>query len=289
MNFTIKEPMPPLWIMHPHISRYSIGWRMGYGEGYKDDFWNWFESLTNIEQELYKEMFPAPKLWRGIYNDDYNPEDYECETIQLWNKNGMRQYNRKELMDGYDANKKNEFVFFWKPQNEAINESCLGQWQLSIFTVDIDEYSCAEQYMMAEKARLFKDEEVCSSIMESKDPKEMKALGKKVKNFDQTIWDKVKYSIVLNGNYYKFSQNEKIRNYLVSTGNKILVEASPMDTIWGIGLGKENEKAYNPNTWKGKNLLGFALMEVRDEIRNVYKNYDKINWEEILRKYNGKI
>jgi ribA/ribD-fused uncharacterized protein len=265
---------------------------MGYGEGYKDDFWNWFESLTNIEQELYKEMFPAPKLWRGIYNEDYNledDEDYECETIQLWNKNGMRQYNRKELMDKYDVNKKIEFVFFWKPQNAAINESCLGQWQLSIFTVDIDEYSCAEQYMMAEKARLFKDKEVCSSIMESNDPKEMKALGKKVRNFDQTIWDKVKYSIVLNGNYYKFSQNEKIRNYLVSTENKILVEASPMDTIWGIGLGKENEKAYNPNTWRGKNLLGFALMEVRDEIRNVYKNYDKINWDEISKKYNGKI
>jgi ribA/ribD-fused uncharacterized protein len=67
-------------------------------------------------------------------------------------------------------------------------------------------------------------------------------------------------------------------DYLMSTGNKILVEASPLDTIWGIGLGRENTKANNPNTWRGKNLLGFALMEVRDEIRNVYKNYDKINW-----------
>jgi ribA/ribD-fused uncharacterized protein len=140
--------------------------------------------------------------------------------------------------------------------------------------------------MMAEKARLFGDEEICGLIKESKDPREMKALGKKVRNFDQTVWDKIKYSIVLNGNYYKFSQNGKIRDYLLSTGNKILAEASPIDAIWGIGLGKKNEKAYNPGTWRGENLLGFALMEVRDEIRNVYKNCDKINWKEILKKYN---
>ncbi|MDR1069178.1 MAG: NADAR family protein, partial [Gracilibacteraceae bacterium] len=91
----------------------------------------------------------------------------------------------------------------------------------------------------------------------------------------------VKYSIVLSGNYYKFSQNKEMREYLLSTGNRVLVEASPMDTIWGIGFGKDNEKAYDPNAWRGKNLLGFALMEVRDEIRNVYKNYDKINWENV--------
>ncbi|MDR1322740.1 MAG: NADAR family protein [Gracilibacteraceae bacterium] len=283
MDFTIKNPMPPLWIVYPYISRYSIGWRMGYGESYRYDFWDWFESLANSEQELYKEMFPAPKLWRGIYNQDYdgdnsaNAELYEYKTIQLWNKNGSCQYSRKELADKYNAGKRN-FVFFWKPQNEAINESCLGQWRSSPFKVDIDEYSCAEQYMMAEKARLFADEEVCAAIMKAKDPKAMKALGKKVRNFDQEIWDKAKYSIVLSGNYYKFSQDKKMREYLLSTRNRILAEASPMDTIWGIGLGKENEKAYDPSAWRGKNLLGFALMEVRDEIRNVYKNYDKINW-----------
>ncbi|MDR1070195.1 MAG: NADAR family protein, partial [Gracilibacteraceae bacterium] len=235
MDFTTKNPMPPPWIMYPHISRYSIGWRMGYGESYKYDFWDWFESLTDSEQELYKEMFPAPKLWRGVYNKGFDYDDpadaelYEYETIQLWNKNGACQYSRQELADKYDARQRN-FVFFWKPQDEAINESCLGQWRPSLFKVDIDEYSCAEQYMMAEKARLFADEEVCDSIMKAKDPKTMKALGKKVKFFDQTIWDKVKYSIVLSGNYYKFSQNKEMREYLLSTGNRVLVEASPMDT-----------------------------------------------------------
>ena len=100
----------------------------------------------------------------------------------------------------------------------------------------------------------------------------MKALGRKVRNFDPQVWDKLKYSIVLNGNYYKFTQNKEMMDFLLSTGDKILVEASPVDTIWGIGLGKENEKAKNVAMWRGKNLLGFALMEVRDEIRKVYQN-----------------
>ena len=86
------------------------------------------------------------------------------------------------------------------------------------------------------------------------------------------VWDKAKYSIVLNGNYYKFTQNKEMMDFLLSTGDKILVEASPMDTIWGIGLSKDNEKAQNIAAWRGKNLLGFALMEVRDEIRKLYQN-----------------
>ena len=126
--------------------------------------------------------------------------------------------------------------------------------------------------MMAEKARLFGDKEVEKEIMNTSDPKLMKALGRKVRNFDPQVWDKVKYSIVLNGNYYKFTQNKEMMDFLLSTGDKILVEASPMDTIWGIGLSKDNEKSQNIAAWRGKNLLGFALMEVRDEIRKLYQN-----------------
>ncbi|MCL1994501.1 MAG: NADAR family protein [Spirochaetes bacterium] len=281
MDSNIKEPMPPLWLMYPYITRYSIGWRMGAGEGYTEDFWKWFGSLANEDKETYAKMFPEPKVWRGIYNPEHKnkeKDEFYFLGVELWNKKGEPQYSREKCTAEYNAGGKLEYEFFWKPQSGVINESCLGQWHLSKFSVEIDDYCCAEQYMMAEKARLFEDDETCDAIMKSKDPKEMKALGKKVKNFDQTAWDKAKYSIVLNGNYYKFSQDEDLRGYLLSTGNKILVEASPLDTIWGIGLGKENEKAHNPNTWRGKNLLGFALMEVRDEIQNVYKNYDKIKF-----------
>ena len=280
-KFTLENPMPPVWLMYPHITQFSIGWRMGAGEGYKYDFGDWFKTLSEKEQRKYQEMFPHPKTWREYYNSDYNfedLEDYECGTVELWNKQGIMEYSREKLIEKHNSGEQIEYIFFWKPNINVIDKSCFGQWQPSKFNVDIDAYCCAEQYMMAEKARLFEDKEVCELIMKSTDAKEMKALGKKVGNFEQTLWDKAKYSIVLNGNYFKYAQNEYMRNFLLSTGNKVLVEASPLDTIWGIGLSEGNEKSQNPSTWRGQNLLGFALMEVRDELQNVYRNYDKIDW-----------
>jgi ribA/ribD-fused uncharacterized protein len=170
-------------------------------------------------------------------------------------------------------------MFFWKPNSGVVDKSCLGQWQPSKFSVEHRTYCCAEQYMMVEKSLMFDDEQEMSKlILKATDPKEIKALGKQVRNFDQDLWDKVKHSIVLNGNYYKFAQNDEMRNFLLSTGDKVLVEASPFDTIWGIGLSENDEKAKDPNTWQGQNLLGFALMEVRDDLRKVYQNFDKIDW-----------
>ena len=282
-KFTIENPMPPIWMMYPHISQFSIGWRMGYGEDYKYKFWEWKNSLPESERKQYETMFPAPKTWREYYNEDYHFEDvddFECEGVELWSKGGKMQYYRTKLIEQFNKGEKPDFEFFWKPENDVINKSCFGQWTFSEFKIDTDIYYYTEQYMMAEKARLFKDKEVLEQIMKAKDPKEMKALGKKVRNFNQDIWDKTKYSIVLNGNYFKFAQNPGMRNFLLATGNKILVEASPLDKIWGIGLSEENSNAMNPNLWRGQNLLGFALMEVRDDLRNVYKNYDKINWED---------
>lgn len=281
-KFTIENPMPPLWMMYPHISQFSIGWRMGYGEGYKYDLFEWLGALKESEKQKYKEMFPAPKAWGDYYHEDLrNFEDFTCEHVELWNKHGEMQYSLKKLIDQYQKDKKLDYVFFWKPENEVVNKSCLGQWQLSKFEVDVDEYCCAEQYMMSEKARLFQDNEIIDKIMSSSDPKVIKALGKKVKGFDQILWDKAKYSVVLNANYFKFSQNIEMRNFLLSTRNKILVEASPLDTIWGIGLSETNGKIMDPTKWRGQNLLGFALMEVRDDLKRVYQNYDKINWQEL--------
>ncbi len=271
--------MPPVWMMYPNISQYSIGWRMGYGESYKWDLADWKESLTEEEQKKYHEMFPNPIFWREYDNED--TDAYECEHIQLWNKNGKMKYSIDTMIKNHNNQ---EYLYFWKSSENSTDKSCLGQWQPSYFEVDIDNYTCAEQYMMAEKARLFEDKEIEEQIMQTSDPKLMKALGQKVKNFDQTLWDKAKYSIVLNGNYYKFAQNKEMRDFLLSTGDKVLVEASPLDTIWGIGLAEDNPKAHNLQTWRGKNLLGFALMEVRDELKRLYRHYNKINWEE-LKKY----
>ena len=195
--------------------------------------------------------------------------------IDLWRENGEPQYT-KEWLISYAKNP--EFVFFWKPGDISHEpECCFGQWQYSEFG-GMEDYTCAEQYMMAEKARLFGDEETEKQIMEATDPKQMKALGRKVKNFKEKIWLKLRYSVVLNGNYLKFAQNKDMRDILLSTGDKILVEASPLDIIWGIGYSKNNAEAAIPQNWRGSNLLGFALMEVRDDLRRVYQNYNKIDW-----------
>lgn len=122
--------------------------------------------------------------------------------------------------------------------------------------------------MMAEKARLFKDEEILEQILKNEDPKQIKQLGRKVRNFDEKVWKSKRYSIILNGNYAKFVQNEGLRRFLIETKNNVIVEASPYDNIWGIGIAADDKRIEDPLEWKGLNLLGFALMEVRDEIQN---------------------
>ena len=122
--------------------------------------------------------------------------------------------------------------------------------------------------MMSEKAKLFKDEEIYQLIMKESVQDKIKKLGRQIKNFNNEEWDKNKEKIVVNGNILKFSQNEDLKNYLIETGDKILVEASKFDHIWGIGLEESNPDAKYPSRWKGQNLLGFSLMLVRDIIKN---------------------
>lgn len=132
------------------------------------------------------------------------------------------------------------------------------------FAVDGVRYSCAEQYVIAEKARLFRDAEMLTAIMDAKHPKEMKAFGRVVRGFKQEVWEAHCYKAVLKGNLAKFGQNPELLAFLLSTHNRILVEASPWDRIWGIGMGKQNPDAENPLKWRGKNRLGFVLTEARD-------------------------
>ena len=125
---------------------------------------------------------------------------------------------------------------------------------------------------MVEKAELFRDQEILDQILKCSSPGKIKALGRKVRGFDQEVWDRFKYLIVLNGNWCKFSQNPALQKFLLSTGDSILVEASPYDNIWGIGFSADSPESQNPQKWRGQNFLGFALMEVRDELRRVTQN-----------------
>lgn len=161
------------------------------------------------------------------------------------------------------------YLFFWGHQpgkDESITKSCLSQWWPCKFTKDGITYASTEQWMMAEKARIFGDLETLKKILATENPKEIKSLGRTVSFFEQYTWNLRAFDIVKEGNFLKFTQNPELKKYLLSTNDYVLVEASPYDKIWGIGMSEKDSGIENPSNWKGENLLGFALMEVRDEI-----------------------
>ena len=119
---------------------------------------------------------------------------------------------------------------------------------------------------MAEKARIMEDEETRQKILISTDPQEIKVLGRQVRHFVENRWQKHRMRTVITGNFHKFMGNEDLKAFLISTGDKILVEASPYDTVWGIGMKEDSPDCCNPRLWKGENLLGFALMDVREKL-----------------------
>ena len=162
------------------------------------------------------------------------------------------------------------FLFFWGHQSNkdgSISKTCFSQWWLSSFEVDKVIYKTAEHWMMVKKAELFNDNEILEKIIKANSPAEAKKLGREVKNYDDKLWLANRYEIVKQGNYHKFSQNTDLKTFLLNTKDRVLVEASPVDPIWGIGMASDHKDVMNPEKWKGLNLLGFALMEVRDELR----------------------
>jgi hypothetical protein len=153
-----------------------------------------------------------------------------------------------------------QFVFFWGGP--------FSQWHLSKFNIDGIEYNCCEQYMMAEKVRMFNDNISLKEIMKSSNPKEQKKIGREVKGFIVDDWEKVARDIVYKGNWAKFTQNKKLKDILIQTKGKTLVEASPYDKIWGIGLDEKDPRALDKEKWLGKNWLGEVLTKVREDIIN---------------------
>jgi ribA/ribD-fused uncharacterized protein len=153
-----------------------------------------------------------------------------------------------------------EFVLFWGGRQP---KGCLSQWYPSPFTLGGVEYATAEHYMMAEKARLFGDTAAVEKILADPDPARAKGFGRRVQGFDEDAWAEARYGIVLRGSIAKFGAHEKPREFLLGTTGKVLVEASPLDTVWGIGFDEHQPEARRPSRWRGLNLLGFALMDAR--------------------------
>ncbi len=177
------------------------------------------------------------------------------------------KYDLNYVYERFASGEHLKFVFFWSAKaqyDKSVSKACFSQWWDCKFTVDGVEYHTAEQYMMSQKALMFGDKKTYRDIMSASHPHEFQKLGRTVSGFVQKTWDEKCCQIVIEGNFAKFSQNEDLKAFLLGTGNRILVEASPLDRIWGIGMAENDDGVENPFNWKGSNFLGFSLMEVRD-------------------------
>jgi ribA/ribD-fused uncharacterized protein len=144
---------------------------------------------------------------------------------------------------------------------------CFSQFYKASFTIDGVTFNCAEQWMMYNKSIMFPgNSDITRAILECSDPTKIKSYGRSVRGYREEDWNRARYDIVVRGNYAKFTQNSDICDILLETGDATLVEASATDRIWGVGLSIDSPAVYNPDLWRGQNLLGKALMDVRTKI-----------------------
>lgn len=159
-----------------------------------------------------------------------------------------------------------KYLLFWghRPQRDgSAGPGCLSQWWPSPFTVDGVRYATAEHWMMAAKARLFGDRDAEQRVLAASHPRDAKFAGRTVRGFDEAVWERERFALVAEGSTHKFGGHPQLRAYLLATGQRVLVEASPLDRVWGIGLAADDPGVERPEAWRGLNLLGFALMEAR--------------------------
>ncbi|QLQ36261.1 NADAR family protein [Micromonospora robiginosa] len=174
-----------------------------------------------------------------------------------------------DLTAALDSGATVTYLRFWghQPQRDgSVGAGCLSQWWPAPFTVDGREFATAEHWMMWHKAALFGDHAIAERVLTASHPHRAKALGRRVRGFDEAVWTARRWDVVVAGNVAKFGQHEPLRRFLLDTGDRVLVEASPTDRIWGIGLTADDPRAAAPGTWRGENLLGFALMEARAQV-----------------------
>lgn len=176
----------------------------------------------------------------------------------------------EQLREAVRGGAQPEYVFFWGHTGKGgpdVGQECLSQWYPAPFVVGGTKYPTAEHYMMCGKAHLFGDERTAAAILRATNPGAAKNLGRRIVGFDEAKWVERRFDIVVAGNVAKFSQNPRLQRFLLGTGDRVLVEASPMDAIWGIGHAADNPLSRDPLSWRGLNLLGFALMVARSRLR----------------------
>lgn len=174
-----------------------------------------------------------------------------------------------DLIASTQSGKVPEFFFFREHRSASrgpTGPACLSQWWPSPFSIDDTDFPTAIHFMMACKARMFGDENAVDRILSTAAPKVAFTVGRQVKGFDREVWESKREQIVMEGNVAKFSQDPELSDYLLETGDNVLIFANPTDKIWGTGVDALDLRSRYPERWRGLNLLGFLLMELRSQL-----------------------
>lgn len=254
-----------------HFEMHASLTEVSFDSEFQNDNGYFVRQIKNVLTETDINPILRKNIIRGIHLRDRKYSriiDYITLPLKFIEK-GYFNTNDVELgligseitdWEGHFLNEK--YYYFYETKHP------FSQWHKCIFEVDNLVFNSSEQFMMYNKALLFEDIEIAEKILLSKDVREQKALGRQVRNFDAKIWEKEAINIIFKGNKAKFSQNHEFKNLLLSTEGQTLVEASPTDVVWGIGLEETDHKAFDIRTWNGTNWLGIALTELREEFRN---------------------
>ena len=162
--------------------------------------------------------------------------------------------------------------------HECEKDGYLSNWYESPFRFGPLTFPTSEHWMMWQKAAAFRDGDTAGKVLEATSPAAAKALGKQVKPYSDATWSEARVPLMKVGLRQKFIQNERLMNDLLSTGSAALAEASPKDTVWGIGIGKDDSDSADLGKWHGRNLLGITLMEVRSELRALSSIDGRLEW-----------
>lgn len=245
------------------------GFDYSYAKSYKNGQLEYIDFKTShrMTSDGYVRYYKDGKFEEVDYeimlkgnHDGIPPKDFETITRQA-NIEFKYQHNKVNQQDF----EYNEYEFFWS------NDSPFSQWYKTEFSLNNTIYTSAEQFMMAKKAELFGDEEIKEQILLTNNVRKQKELGRKVSNFVEEIWNNNKIKIVYIANNLKFDQNEELKAKLLETKGKYIVEASPVDAIWGIGIAPDDPLRFNRAKWKGQNLLGKILTQLRKDIITMKK------------------
>ncbi|MBR6744706.1 MAG: DUF1768 domain-containing protein [Clostridia bacterium] len=282
-NF-IKEKtlMPPPFLAFPSYGRYSMGWRMGSGEGYVIKFGAWLRRFCEEDQRIYQNLFPSPitlfDYWNGDFNQTEFPEEYEHKQLfsYRWSLTGSTEYGMKWLTETLKTEKPLRFYFFENeiPYGRKAVDPC-SVWARAPFTPpcfpEEETMTCAADYLIYCKALFTGRKALIRKAWErAGNPDGIRATAEKLAPYTDDEWKRIFPDILALSQYFKFSENDGFRKFLLSREEDVFFCIDPDDRILGCRI--DTDPATGAQSIVGENLLGFAIMNAREEIRKIYGN-----------------